>query len=484
VKPMRALAATTFTALALVAAGCGGSSSSSGSASGSAGAAALVPRDAAAYVAVNTDLKSSQWKQVDDLLNKFPSKDRLLQSLRGDLAKQGVDFDSDVKPALGDEIDVAVLVTQTGSRQVVALTKPKDEAKFDALLKKGSPPHPVHEKVDGWTVVAQKQAGLDAVKAASKGSSLQDDSAFGDAFGKLPGDAVAKFFVRGSAARSLGAGSLGPLGAAVPAASSLEYVTGALVAEDDGFRVDGVGRSSGNGGGASYTSKLVSQVPAGAYLFVSFHGSKQSLAGLRSNPALGQQLPQIERALGVSLDQIGALFRNEVAIYVRQGTPIPEISLVSLVDDEAAARATLNRLTTRLGALTGGAPKATTIDGVAARQLVVGGRFSVYTAVFDGKLVVTTAPGGISGLRDGGQKLTADPVFKSAKSAAKLPDSTTGFVFLNLKDAIPLLQNLAQLGGQQIPSQVSGNLAPLRSFLAYATKDGSETRFTAFLQLQ
>ena len=481
---MRAFAATTLTALALVAAGCGGSSSSSGSASGSAGAAGLVPRDAVAYVAIDTDLDSSQWKQVDELLRKFPSRDRLLRSFESSLGQQGVDFDRDVKPALGDELDVAALATRGGERRVVALTKPKDEAKLEALLKKGDGPHPVHAKVDGWTVISDKQAGIDAVEAASGGDSLEDDDAFGDAFGKLPDEAVAKFFVRGSAARSLGVGRLGGLGTAVPGAGNLEYLTGALLAEDEGFRLDGVAKSSGNGGGTAYESKLVSQAPAGAYLFVSFHGSDQGLSGLRSNPALGAQLPQIEQALGVTLDQLGTLFRDEVALYVRQGTPIPEITLVSLVDDEANARSTLDRLGTRLGAFAGGAPQATTVDGVAAKRLTVGGRFAVFYAVFGGKLVVTTAATGISGLKDGGQKLDDDSAFESARSVSKLPDSTTGFVYVNVKDAIPVLQGLGQLGGTQLPSQVSGNLGALRSFVAYGTKDGAETKFSAFLQLQ
>lgn len=475
-KPMRALAAA-LTTLALVAAGCGGSSSSSGSASGSAGAAALVPRDATAYVALNTDAGSAQRKQAADLLDKLPSKDQLLRSLMSSLRQQGIEYDRDVEPALGDELDVAVLAAQGGETQSVALTKPKDEAKLEALLKKGSGPHPVHEQVKGWTVISKKQAGIDAVKAAADGDSLGDDDVFGEAFGKLPDEALAKFFARGSATRSLGGSSLGQLGTVLPSARNVEYVTGALIAEDDGFRLDGVAKSSGNGAGKSFESKLVSQVPAGPYLFLSAHGSEQSLSGL------ARQVPQLEQALGMPIERVASLFRNELAIYVRPGTPIPEITLVSLVDDEAAARSTLDRLAARLAGLGGGRPQATTIDGVAAKRLTVGGRLSIYYAVFDGKLVVTTQSSGISGLKDGGQKLEDDDVFKSAKSAAKLPDSTSGFLYVNLKDAVPLLQNLAQLGGQQIPSQVGGNLAALRSLVAFAKGDGSETKFSAFLQL-
>src|SRR5436190_11014422 len=177
---MRRLAAGTLLTLALVAAGCGGSSKKSGSASGTSGAASLVPADATAYVAINTDLKSDQWKTLDSLLGKFPSKDQLLAMFRAQLQQQGVDWDRDVKPALGPELDVAAVADASGQTRPVAFVQPKDESKLDALLKKGSGTHPVHEKVDDWTVIAEKQTTLDAVKQASGGTSLEDDKAFAD----------------------------------------------------------------------------------------------------------------------------------------------------------------------------------------------------------------------------------------------------------------------------------------------------------------
>src|SRR5204863_322683 len=83
-----------------------------------------------------------------------------------------------------------------------------------------------------WTVIAEKQTTLDAVKQASGGTSLEDDKAFADAMGKLPGETVAKFYVSGSRlTQSLGQ-SLGAAGAALPSANKLAYVTGAVGAKD------------------------------------------------------------------------------------------------------------------------------------------------------------------------------------------------------------------------------------------------------------
>jgi hypothetical protein len=484
---MRRLLAGLLAALALtlLAAGCGGSSKKSGSASGSAGAAGLVPADATAYVAINTDLSSDQWKTLDSLLKKFPSRDQLLAMFRAQLEQQGVDWNKDVKPALGPEVDVAAITDATGKTVPVGFVQPKDEGKLNALLQKGSAPHPVHEKVGDWTVVAEKQSTIDAVKQASSGKSLSDDKAFSDAMGKLPSETVAKFYVSGprlfSTVRQLGAATV-----AIPSANKLRYVTGDVLAQDDGLKLDATATLNGKAPSTgTYKSSLVNDVPAGAMLFLSFHGLGSSLSQVRSNPTLGQQLPQIEQALGVTLDQLGAVFKNESALYMRQGTPIPEITLVAKVDSTTQALATIDKLATRIGAFVGGAaPKTVSLGGVTAKQITIGGRFSIFYAAFDGKLVVTSAQTGITGLRESGPRLASDSTFKDATSSAGMPSSNSGFLYVNLKNSIPVLESLVQLSGQTIPSTVGGNLTPLRAFVAYGKSSGSEASITAFLQVK
>jgi hypothetical protein len=446
----------------------------------------MVPADATAYVAINTDLSSDQWKTLNTLVGKFPSKDQLLAMFRAQLQKEGVDWEQDVKPALGPELDVAAITDAAGKTQPVAFLQPKDEDKLNALLQKGSGTHPVHEKVGDWTVVAEKQATIDAIKQVPDGKSLQDDSAFADAMGKLPAETVAKFYVSGSRITESLQHSVGAAGAALPSTGNLQSVTGGVTSQDDGLKLEGTAKVNGTApASGTYKSELVSEVPAGAFAFISIHGTDKSISGLRTNPALQQQLPQVEQALGVTLDQLASLFKNETAIYVRQGTPIPEITLVSKVDDTQVAMATIDKLATRAGAFAGGAaPKTTTIDGVTAKELTIAGRFSIFYAAFDGKLVITSAQSGITGLKDGGPSLADDATFKDATSAAGMPDATSGFVYLNLKDSIPLIENVAQLGGQAVPSEVTGNLQPLHAFVAYGKSEGSEASFTAFLQVK
>ena len=53
---------------------------------------------------------------------------------------------------------------------------------------------------------------------------------------------------------------------------------------------------------------------------------------------------------------------------------------------------------------------------------------------------------------------------------------------MNIKDSVPLIEGLAQMSGSTIPPEVSQNLAPLQSFLAYATVDNGVAKFTVLVQ--
>src|SRR5439155_19944934 len=157
------------------------------------------------------------------------------------------------------------------------------------------------------------------------GKSLQDEGALAEAMGKLPSETVAKFYVSGSRLTQSVGQTLGAAGAALPSASKLAYVTGALVAKSDGVQLQGTAKVNGKApGSGTYKSQLVGEVPAGAFLFLSVHGADSGVSQLGSNPALSQQLPQVEQALAGPLDPHAARSKHDLAFYVRQGTPIPE----------------------------------------------------------------------------------------------------------------------------------------------------------------
>ena len=82
--------------------------------------------------------------------------------------------------------------------------------------------------------------------------------------------------------------------------------------------------------------------------------------------ALESQLGMAEGFLGVSLEEdIAPLFAEEGAVYVRRGALIPEVTLVTQVEDEEQALGTLDDLVGRIGAfLPFGQPERTEVYGV------------------------------------------------------------------------------------------------------------------------
>ena len=139
-----------FASLALLAAGCGGKQQAASTGSG----AQFVRADALAFVSVDTDFGSGQWQQLDALAQKFPGRDMALASIERNLGGQGLDFDKDVRPALGPELDFAAAGSSPDNTTGIGLLQPADESKFKALVEKENQQpggKAVYRKLDnGW----------------------------------------------------------------------------------------------------------------------------------------------------------------------------------------------------------------------------------------------------------------------------------------------------------------------------------------------
>src|SRR5256885_2184907 len=239
-------------ALAVVVAGCGGAAHK-GKVSSTVGAT-MITSNALAYATVSSDLGSSQWKQVDALSQKFPGRDKAIAQLKKSLSDSNVDYNSDIKPALGSEVDVAVAAGATlKDTAFAALTKPDDPAKFKALVAKmnkdSSGSGAVYREIgNGWYARSQTQQMINRVVETDPGGALAD-----------------------------------------------------------------------------------------------------SLQTLMKTPQIAPGIKQFEQGLGLSVNDILDLFRNEVAFYARPGTPIPEFTLVLESSDEQKAMGTIDKLFTRLG---------------------------------------------------------------------------------------------------------------------------------------
>ncbi len=467
----------------LLAAGCGGTTASSGS---TGSGASLVRSDALAFVSIDTDLGSSQWKQVDTLSKKFPDRDAALAYLQLGLSKNGVDWNNDVKPALGPEVDLAFVPgTSRNDFAVVGLTKPHDAGKFKALVKKlnasdnSGQPAVYREVSGGWYALSDSQAHITAALKTG-GKSLSGESTYHDALAKLPSSALAKAYVNGAqlakAIHEYGQASGAGIAGGTSGLDKLDFVSASLSAENDGLRTHGAVQGAGAGtvaGSGDYRSKLLDEAPADSLAFLTFRaGRSLGAAGLQSAQA------PLELALGVSLADLVQLFQNETAIYVRPGAGIPDVTLMLQPKSTNRALTTLDKLARRIARATGGSFKAGT------ERTIDFGQFAAHYGAKGGKVVVTTSASGISQAGNPSDKLADSADFKEAKAAAGLPDSNGGFVYIDLKNVIPLIEGFASLSGSNLPSTVTQNLRPLRSFVAWGAGSGNSRTFDVFLEIK
>jgi ABC-type glycerol-3-phosphate transport system substrate-binding protein len=478
-----------FLALAALLAGCGSSSTTS-SDSGSIPAGAHVIRAGVlAFVAVDSDTGSDQWQQLDKLAQKFPGRDKAVAQLEQKLTAHGVDYEHDVKPALGPELDVAAVSGGTSaSTAAVALTKPDDPAKFKALVAKLNAKNGkvVYREVDGWYALSNSQ---DAITQALQGNGpLADDPDFKQAMGKLPGDALAKVYVDGQRLNEIVKQSASQSGSGLESSAlgldKLKYFAVSASAEDDGVRIKGAS-SGGPAGSADFASALLGGVPGDAFAFVGFDGQETAdqIEQLEKDPQAAAAFAQVERVIGVSYDQVlSSLLSGEVAFYARAGVGIPELTLALAPKDASAALKTLDTIAAHLAARSGGHVESGTQGGHAVKTLNLG-NFAVHYGSVAGKVLITSGPTGIADYGQG-DHLSDSADFKEAKDAAGMPDSTGGFLYLDVKNALPLLEGLASLSGRSLPSSTTDNLRPLRSVLAWSNASGETRTFDAFLEIK
>jgi ABC-type branched-subunit amino acid transport system substrate-binding protein len=430
------------------------------------GAASLAPSDAVAFVAIDTNLSSGQWASVDGLLAKFPSAATLTTQLQQGVEKKTkLNWETDIKPALGDELDVVAL--PGAKKELVGLTQSHDQAKLDALLKKEGL---VSQQIGGWTAFAETQAALD--KVASAADKLSGASMYNTATAKLATDALVHAYANGTEAQKL----VDALKAdkAQPETVPFQWASADVSATDSGLRVSGYTRDGLMANTPAqqptqpYASHLVDEIPAGALavadVFVT-PGDVQ-LAG----PHLLKPLKDLlgnDPALISRLDQI---LGGETALYARQGLIIPEITLVTQPADTQAATSALSDLLKTLKA-------KGTLSGPLAMVDIV-------HEVIGGQLVVSTSQKGLADFRAAGDKLSGDSSFKDAQKASEMPGATTGFLYVNAKDAVPMVQAFGPLLGLRLPPALRGDLSALRTVTAYGTRAGAQQSFRLFLQVR
>jgi uncharacterized protein DUF3352 len=482
-------------AVALTLTGCGAKNESA------SGGAEIVPANAPAYVTVDTNADSSQWRQIEQLLEKFPDGDQAIRLLRssieGDLK---LDWERDVKPALGDEIGLAWLDFEDQGENVVAVTKPKDKEKFIAAVKKGNATDQnagdelIVGELGDWLLLSDAQAKIDRFKQqVPKGDSLADDATYKDALAELPDDSLVTVFARGrELLQVIEDTALLPTGSLfqLQTGQRPEFIAAALAAQDEGLRFVTATRAEAEAAAQveTFKSKLLADVPGDAVAFLDFRGGEafdRQLQQLQGEAMAKKALRQFEQMFGLQIDAITKLFKNEVALYVQAGTPFPEVTLLLEAPNEQEALTTVDvvlKQVLKVPAQPCDEPEQQA--GVTVNCVDFSG-FSIRYAAFDGKVVVTTGAQSIEEIRSGGPRLADDDAFQEARTAAGMPDQNAGFVWLDFEDGLPLVLGLAEASGGRgaIPEQVRRNLEPLRSFVAWADRDGRTSSAELFLAI-
>jgi hypothetical protein len=477
----------------LVLAACGSKSKNTSASASSGGqsiaGAEIAPASATVFASINTDSTSAQWKQAMQLLAGIPS---LQTSLDKSLSSSGITL-ADVEGALGPTTVFVELGTSAKPIDVT-LTNPKDSTKLKSILAKDKTEKSITTEIGSWLAIAKTQAALDQFKTAADSGKLSDSSAFKTAAAGVSPDALVKAYFKGSAINASALSSLGSTSSTTTSSSAtkaldsalaknqLEWGTVTVSAAAKGLSIDGVFK--GKTSVANAGSTLIDQLPSGTSFAVDLNGAMlgfdKAVKNLRNNKQYGSQIPQMEAALGIKLDDLAALAGSEMAIYGTESG----VGLLVKAPDPAKSKAMLDKAIALLSAQLNGSSKSITVGGVQATEVTFG-TTKVDLGVKDGDLFVVT---GASAL-PGSSKLASDPAYSAAATDLPIPASNLGVAFIDFtklaalsNSGSPIVGSLSSsLGSSSSTKANLSQLEGLSSLLGYASANGDKVEVKAFL---
>ena len=221
-------------------------------------------------------------------------------------------------------------------------------------------------------------------------------------------------------------------------------------AEDDGIRVHGASKRRASLGGADFASKLLGRRARRRARLARRprigHGSTSSRSSrrTRSSPQALQQLRGVARRL---LDDVlDAAPQRDRALRRGPARRIPEVTLVARADGRGKALATLDSDRRQLGDDSRGQVESGTSGAGTSARRSTSAQFAIHYGASGDKIVITSGVNGIADCGGPGEHAADSADFKEAKDAAGMPDTTGGFVFIDLKNLVPLIQGFARPG--------------------------------------
>jgi Protein of unknown function (DUF3352) len=488
---------------------------------------AYVPRDAVIYAHLTVNSDSHQWELTRDLGRELPSFTALLQSDTSTLAGPGrpVDLSTEVLPWAKDDLALLGVLGPKGTTLETYIVGVGENAKADQFAASLSPGGKAKEvKVGAVTLtvyanrVATARSGgqllfgnvvaVRAALAAKSGQAAELEGSSQDAAREaLPDVRAAEVYLSRAGVQRLllgrGTGTT-QLDTFVDYGATSGMAVGAR-ARDDGLQVNLI---------SELDPKLEQHSPTVFASLPQFEPGLADEAGPRAlgyigvgdlgpaiNKALatagasGQGLAGSLRGLAQSLqkqagvdplkDLLPAL-SGQAALVAEPTAATPYATLiVDGVDEKKAGDALAALQGPLLRSLSAGGAQvpdfqSTEVDGVTVHSVQVSPSVDLSYAIFDGKLVVSTQPQGVSQVRSGGDNLAGTSSFEDATDP--LPDRVSALVFLNLEEVLGLAQR-AGLAENPLYASLSEDISRIGSLGLGVRGSASELQSELFLAI-
>jgi hypothetical protein len=521
------IAAIAIATAALLAAGCGGSDSGATGAAKDSAALDYVPKDAIAYVTIDTDFSGKQWTQLSKMATAvdpdFKSvEDQIIESAADSDDK--VDFQEDVDPWLGESGGAAILsMGKDGSgddAEVFAWFEVDDRKALEAFAKDQKLTEGDAE-VNGFQVWNMKDDdGVLAVKddlailtedkaqlakiVKFDGESIKDAAGVSDAIDGVEADSLGTVVVSGAGIRKAIAESSSSYKDAAESAKQLkdfQALALSMSAGDDGFLLDGnfVSKSELNADNVEHP--VFQDLPGNTVLAIGGHDlggvvkTAADQAG-KGNAQVQQAVGAASAVLGVDIDDLAKALEGEFVLGmsaddeglgalaggvagaamggglggVDPGQVLQAGTVFLAFGEEGDAAVTLDKVAGAIGGLTGAtaAPTEGTAGDFKTKQLSIQG-LPVTTAASDDVAALSL---GLDVFTDwGSETLSDNDAFKAAWKAADAPDESTSVMWLDAG-------RIATLAGVK-----GSDDAELGGMVGWSEGDDKEYHFSAFVHV-
>jgi Protein of unknown function (DUF3352) len=486
---------------------------------------AYAPRDAVLYAHMTVNSDSHQWDLAKDLGDELPQVTALLQNSTGALSLPGarpINLSQEVLPWAKDDLALVGVPGPKGTTPEAYVVGVGDTAKANAFLNGLSPagggtPSSVAGASltvfgtgfatarSGDQALFGSEAAVRAALDAEAGRAPRlENSQLDEPRDALPDVRLAEIYLspagmqRMLAGRQGGASQLDTFvdyGASTGMAASLRV-------RDNGVEVNLDSRLD---------PKLEQRSPTVFADLPRFEPSLADEAGSRAlgyigvgdlGPALnralasagagGQGLAGSLRALAQRLKQQAGVdplkdllpaLGGQAALVAEPTDTFPYASLIVEGVDEKKATAALAALQGPLARSVAGGAQAPSfqtkdMDGVSVHSLAISPQVNLSYAVFDGMLVISTQPEGISQVRSSSDELAGSGPYDAAIN--RLPSSVSALVFLNLDEVFGLAQQ-AGLATDPLYASLSEDISRIGSLGLAVTGSNSELRSELFL---